>query len=161
MNRLTLLRHAKSSWDSPELTDIQRPLNPRGRRDAPLMASVCAERLPPPQLVLLSPALRTRETVDYLLENWKDASPRILILDDLYLADLHDWRGILTERSGDADHITACGHQPGISRLAEWLCGDFHAEVPTAAVISLLLTEGRIEAGAAELDFFGCPRDYR
>ena len=125
------------------------------------MGAVCAERFPPPDLVLLSPVLRTRQTMDYVLENWPAASPRILVLDDLYLASLHDWRGILEERTGDADHVLACGHQPGIGSLAVWFRADFHGEVPTAAVISFLLTGGAVKKNTAQIDFFARPRDCR
>ncbi|MEZ4485136.1 MAG: histidine phosphatase family protein [Syntrophotaleaceae bacterium] len=64
MKRLTLLRHAKSSWHDPDLNDFARPLNKRGLHDAPLMGQRLANRNFQPDWVLASPAVRTRQTIE-------------------------------------------------------------------------------------------------
>ena len=66
MKRLFLLRHAKSSWEDADLTDHDRPLAPRGRRAAKLMAGYREREAIAPSLVLCSSALRTRETLERL-----------------------------------------------------------------------------------------------
>ena len=63
MKTLLLLRHAKSSWDDPSLSDFDRPLAPRGKKDAPLMGKALKERAPSPDLILSSPAARAKATV--------------------------------------------------------------------------------------------------
>ena len=120
MTRLTLLRHAKSSWEHSDLRDIDRPLNSRGRRDATLMGLVCEEQLPPPDFVLVSPALRTRETIEFFFEAWITAKPEIVVENELYLAGQGDWVQVLSENASRADHILACSkpvHCPGQIRL--------------------------------------------
>ena len=62
MKTLFILRHAKSSWDNSALTDFERPLNERGRRDAPRMGRLMRERALRPDVILCSPAERTRQT---------------------------------------------------------------------------------------------------
>ncbi len=161
MTRLTLLRHAKSSWDHSNLHDIERPLNARGRRDATLMGLVCGERLPPPDLVLVSPALRTRETVELFFGAWITAKPEFNLEEGLYLAGRRDWMHVLSEAASDADHILACSHQPGVGEFAGWLCRDFDGEVPTATVISIVLDSGRLKRHSGVPDFIGRPKDFR
>ena len=167
MTRLTLLRHAKSSWDHPELTDLQRPLNGRGRRSARLMGAVCAGRFPAPDLIVLSPSVRTRETVRLFLEAWAEADRRagtaeIMVTDDLYLAGRSDWIRIIGDIAGRGDHIIGCGHQPGLGDFISWLDPEFRREVPTAAVISFPTADGLFaaERGCCAADFFGKPRDF-
>ena len=68
MKKLLLLRHAKSSWGAADLTDFERPLNERGRRDAPLVGEFIREQGLRPDLVISSPAQRTRETIALVIE---------------------------------------------------------------------------------------------
>ncbi|HET7928962.1 MAG TPA: histidine phosphatase family protein, partial [Actinomycetota bacterium] len=82
MSRLLLLRHAKSSWDDPSLSDHERPLAPRGHRAAESMAEHLRSSVPHPDLVLCSSALRTRETLDRMSEAFGDAE--VVVDDDLY-----------------------------------------------------------------------------
>jgi phosphohistidine phosphatase len=82
MNRLLLLRHAKSSWDDPSLADHERPLAPRGHRAAESMAEHLRSSVPHPDLVLCSSALRTRETLDRMSKAFGDAE--VVVDDGLY-----------------------------------------------------------------------------
>src|SRR3972149_8202033 len=66
MKTIILVRHAKSSWKNPRLDDFERPLNKRGRRDAPLMGEKLKERQILPDLILSSPAKRARKTADLI-----------------------------------------------------------------------------------------------
>src|SRR5882724_5597277 len=82
--RLVLLRHAKSSWADSEVDDHQRPLNVRGRHAARLLAGHFAGQTPP-DLILCSSALRTRQTLESIAAALAHP-PRISIEDGLYLA---------------------------------------------------------------------------
>src|ERR1700739_1274774 len=84
MHQLLLLRHAKSSWDEPKLADRDRPLNKRGRNAAAAMREAMRNLGLAPDVVLLSPARRTRETLA-ALEPWDD-TPVVEPLEQLYLA---------------------------------------------------------------------------
>ena len=65
MKKIFLIRHAKSSWGEHGLKDIERPLNERGRRDAPMMAKFASKKWEPPGLVMISPAQRAVETAHF------------------------------------------------------------------------------------------------
>ena len=117
MRTLYLLRHAKSDRGNPELSDIERPLAPRGRRDAPTMADYMRERDYRPHLILCSPATRTRETLALLRPV---LGPDIPAEYDrkLYLGS----PDLLLQRLRDVDETVASvlliGHNPGLERLA-------------------------------------------
>src|SRR6516225_3794435 len=84
MRQLLLLRHAKSSWDNPKLPDHARPLDPRGREAAAAMRRAMRELGLAPDVVLVSSARRTLQTLE-ALEPWDD-TPLIEPMDALYLA---------------------------------------------------------------------------
>lgn len=165
MTRLTLLRHAKSAWDNPENTDEERPLNQRGRRDAPLMGLVCAEKIPRPSLILVSSALRTRETIDLFTEAWAGLNAPVVVDERLYLASLSVWVEVISEHASEESHILGCAHQPGIGNFASWLDEAFRGDIPTASVLSFSVDvtadSEMLERGCGRLDFHGTPRVYR
>jgi len=121
--RLLLMRHAKSSWKSQAATDHERPLNGRGRRAAPRMAAMLAERDWAPRAVLSSDACRTVQT-------WGRMEPLLPALQCLvwspmlYFGDLD---GIITAADAvppDLDSLLMLGHNPTWEQLACWLCGE-------------------------------------
>src|SRR4051794_21636581 len=81
--QLFVLRHAKSSWDDPDVEDFDRPLAPRGQRDAAGMAGQLAAAGPAPELILCSPARRTRETLAAVLVGVEE-SPVVQFVDAMY-----------------------------------------------------------------------------
>ena len=89
--RLILMRHAKSSWTEVGLTDHQRPLNARGRRDAPRMAAALHDLDMAPDLVLSSDSVRTRATWALMEDRFPEAEVRWL--PSLYLASAHELAG--------------------------------------------------------------------
>ena len=141
--RLTLLRHAKSSWSDARLTDFARPLNLRGRRDAPRMGAVAAAKIPVPDRVLASTAVRVRETVELFFGNWPEADPEIIFDKELYLAN----RSTLFQKALEQDvaHVMICAHQPGIGSLAAWLCPGTDSDMSTAELRSIILDSGILD----------------
>jgi phosphohistidine phosphatase len=118
-----LLRHAKSSWTEPGIDDKDRPLNARGQRTAPVIGSYMAREKLVPDLALVSPARRARDT-------WKLASaalktaPKTLIEDQLY--DFGNGGRILDlirSKADTASKILIVGHNPSLERLALRLIG--------------------------------------
>lgn len=123
MNRqLVLLRHAKSSWSHPERADHDRPLNARGRRQAPLVGAWLDEHACRPDLVLCSSARRARETVEALGEaaTWDVA---VRLEQDLYLAEPEGILELVAWLGDTATCLLVVGHNPGLSTLASRLAG--------------------------------------
>ncbi len=117
--RLILTRHAKSDWASAAMGDHDRPLNARGRRQAPLIGEWLAAKGTLPDMVLCSDALRTSQTLDLILGELP-TTPRVLHLAALYLADPDSMLGCLQRADGDT--VMMVGHNPGIATLAHALC---------------------------------------
>jgi phosphohistidine phosphatase len=122
LRQLLLLRHAKSSWDDRNLSDHARPLNVRGRRAAVSMRLAMRDLGLEPDVVLVSSARRTLQTLE-ALEPW-DATPLIEPMDALYLADPDQMFGVLRTVSETARSVLLIGHNPGIHELAVRLIGE-------------------------------------
>ncbi len=120
MNRLTLMRHAKSDWADRSLSDSARPLNNRGRAAAPLIGAFMHENDLTPDLVLCSSSQRTRETLDLLLPHFKPA-PETSISERLYLASPAEILGQIQAADDARTHILMIGHNPGTHMLAQEL----------------------------------------
>jgi phosphohistidine phosphatase len=121
MRQLLLLRHAKSSWDDPRLADHARPLNARGRRAAAAMAGAMRELGLAPEVVLVSSARRTLQTLEALAP--LPDSPIVEPMDSLYLAP---WEKLLDAVHGvpeTARSVLLIGHNPGLHELALALAG--------------------------------------
>ena len=126
MRQLLLLRHAKSSWDDPKLPDRDRPLNARGRRAAAAMRTAMRD------LVLVSPARRTLETLE-ALEPW-DETPLIETLESLYLGSASQLLSVLHGVGEVVRSVLVIGHNPGLHELAQMLAGaPQNAPAPDAA----------------------------
>ncbi len=121
MGQLLLLRHAKSSWDDPDLPDHARPLNLRGHQAARAMAKEMRRLGLMPDVVMVSSARRTLQTLA-ALEPW-DTPPRIEPMDTLYLADAEDMLDILRASPAGARCVLLVGHNPGLHNLAMMLAG--------------------------------------
>ena len=121
MRQLLLMRHAKSSWDDPHLSDHARPLNLRGRQAAVAMARAMRNFGLAPDVVLVSSARRTLQTLE-ALEPW-DETPLIEPLDALYLAPAADLLEVLCRAAPAARCLLLLGHNPGLHDLAMLLAG--------------------------------------
>jgi phosphohistidine phosphatase len=121
LRQLLLLRHAKSSWDDPKLSDHARPLNARGRQAAVAMRAAMRELGLAPDAVLVSSARRTLQTVEALAP-WDDM-PLIEPMDALYLAGTSQLLEVLRGVAETARSVMVVGHNPGLHDLALSLVG--------------------------------------
>ena len=121
MRQLLLMRHAKSSWDDPRLSDHARPLNARGRQAAVAMRRVMRELRLAPEVVLVSSARRTLQTLE-ALEPWETA-PAVAPMDALYLASPDAMFDVLREVAEPTRCVLLLGHNPGMHDLALKLLG--------------------------------------
>lgn len=135
--RLILMRHAKSSWKEPGQEDHARPLNQRGRRDAPRVAERLVELGWTPDVVLLSDAERTRETWT-LMRPLFQPLPRVDERSDLYLAGLERIRAALVGVNPGVGTVLVLGHNPGWEDAASELLG----EPITMTTANAVLLEG-------------------
>ena len=122
MKLLYLLRHAKSSWDDPDLDDFDRPLNKRGRKAAKAMAVHFRDAGIAPETVLCSPAKRTRDTLKHLAPALNDAP--VQFDRRIYEASYQTLLLCLADLPSDVNSVLLIGHNPGLERLALYLMSD-------------------------------------
>lgn len=169
MLTLYLLRHAKSSWDQPSLTDFDRPLAPRGREAAPRVARHMRDRKWRPELILCSPAERARQTMDLVLDVL-DYDPEVRMVDGLY--NFGDGTGLLNtiqQIGTECSELMLIGHNPSMENLALKLAGsgasqhmtDMARKYPTAALAVLTFDTDNwadIRPGSGRLTDFVRPK---
>lgn len=165
MKRITFIRHAKSSWDQPNLKDFDRPLNDRGTYDAPLMAKEFRKRDIPFDLIISSPSKRTMQTlelmcpyIDYDLEDilWErafyHASPKTMLMMIQPLPEV-------------VEHVCIVGHNPGITEIVNMLQRDNLIEnVPTCGIVSLIYkgkTWNDLRSETCSLDGYIYPKMFK
>jgi phosphohistidine phosphatase len=119
---LLVLRHAKSSWKHADLADHDRPLNGRGKGDAPRMGRLVAERNLAPGLILSSSAVRARETALAVFDACADEC-ELRLLHELYLASPERAIELLSAHAGAYSRVMLVGHNPGMEELVEMLTG--------------------------------------
>lgn len=167
---LYLLRHAKSSWDTPDLADIDRPLAGRGRRDAEAMAAYLHRQSIVPGLVLCSPARRTRQTLKPL-KRWLSGSS-IVFDDGLYAASADQLLARVQEIDDGVESALLIAHEPAIRELGLLLAGEgdqaartrMEEKFPTGALAALALASDHwssIRPADADLRWFVRPKDIR
>ncbi|MFE5670770.1 SixA phosphatase family protein [Agromyces sp. NPDC056523] len=133
MKTLVLVRHAKSAWGDPTLADHDRPLNDRGRHDAPEMGRRLRERGIAPDAILSSTAVRARSTAEAIAEEL-GAADGVLALDErLYGSSPETILSVVAEVDDELTTVLVVAHDPGMSDLANRLSGDIE-HMPTCGV---------------------------
>ena len=137
MKILTLIRHAKSSWKYPGLDDLDRPLNRRGNRDAPMMGDLLAARDCRPDKIFTSPALRALRTAEAIAAGIDYPQQRIVLDPRLYHADTDDWMDVVHSMAESLGWVACVGHNPGLTDLANYLGRQRYENVPTCGVVEI------------------------
>lgn len=161
MKTLTLLRHAKSSWDDPTLGDFDRPLNPRGRRDAPEMGRRLKARGDAPDLIISSPAKRALATARMVAREIGIPEDRIVEEPALYHADARRIMSIVRSLESMAGHLMLVGHNPGFNDFANSLAETKIDNLPTAAIFQVefdIDDWSKVAAGQGRLVRFDYPK---
>ncbi|MCB9726972.1 MAG: histidine phosphatase family protein [Deltaproteobacteria bacterium] len=120
--RLIVMRHAKSAWGTDATSDHERPLNGRGRHDAPLIGQELAELEWEPDAVWASDSTRTRETWELMSEAFADP-PEVTLTRELYLGDLDAIRDVAAGWSPELHTVLVLGHNPGWEQAVGELTG--------------------------------------
>jgi len=139
MKKLTLLRHAKSSWAEADQQDFDRPLNKRGLHDAPMMSQRLLKRNCTPDFILCSSANRTQQTARFFLESHALQSQAISFDDALYLASAGTLLEHVEKASDDVEHLMIIAHNPGLETLGKQLHPSAPSALATCAVLHFAL----------------------
>lgn len=159
--KLTLIRHAKSSWDDSRMKDRDRPLNDRGERDAPAMGQRLRSRGARPTLILSSPAVRARRTAQIIAREIGYPQEFLQREEELYLASPDQIIEVLSRQESSFRDVIVCGHNPGLTELANRLTGAGIDNVPTTGVVVIGLELQRwadLDGAHGELLQFDYPR---
>jgi phosphohistidine phosphatase len=160
---LHIVRHGKSSWDFEDISDIDRPLSPRGINNAYLMAKKLSERKVVPDLFLTSPANRALYTSIIFARVLKLPYEKIIIEDNIYMGYNEDLIDLIRGQEATLSHILIFGHNPAFTSLANHLMDHYLDNIPTSGVVSLSYKiDSWEEIGKVkpEKDFFDYPKRY-
>ncbi len=124
MKNLLLMRHAKSSWNDPSLPDHQRPLNKRGKRDAPRMGRHLRAQGLALDALLCSTAVRARETAQGFLQEYP-FDGEVSYIEDLYQAGPGTILALLQRLPQEVETVLLIGHNPGLDEFLETACDEY------------------------------------
>lgn len=142
---LYLVRHAKSSWDHPNLSDRDRPLNKRGEQDAPYMAKRLVERPVLPQYIISSPAVRAQSTAEVFARELDITGSSFIINESIYGAGTGQLIGIIRQVENDIDCVMLVGHNPDMTWLVNELTGADIENIPTCGVAAINISSSSWE----------------
>ena len=162
MKTLYLVRHAKSSWKYPDLDDFERPLNHRGKKDAPIMGHWLRSKKIIPDLIISSPALRASMTARIISETLSYPTERIKYKDQIYESSLASFFKIIGKTEESVKSLMLVGHNPGITSLANTLSDIYVDNIPTCGIYALNLKIAKwadIADKCGVLKFFKFPKN--
>lgn len=137
MKTVYLIRHAKSSWKDMSLRDIDRPLNKRGKRDAPFMGQLLKRQEVQPDILLSSPANRAFTTACHFAKAFGMEKAAIQVEERIYEAWTKDILAIIQEQSSDRQTLFLFGHNPTFTSVANLFTTDYIDNVPTCGIVKI------------------------
>lgn len=161
MKTLIVVRHAKSSWDDPSLSDFKRPLNERGERDAPRMAKVLKEKELTIDAVLSSPAVRALTTCEEFVDILGIPRRNIQLVKELYHAGDEMILSVVKGINDNTDVAMLFGHNPGLTDFVNGLLEEEIENVPTTGIVGCKLKVDKwsdVRWGCGDMKFFEWPK---
>ena len=160
---IILYRHAKSDWDAGFSRDIERPLAPRGEAAARIMGQELARAGEVPQMILCSPATRTRQTLQLSMEAgaWNS---EVAYDKRLYGTDVQHMLALISRFDESVQHYMLVGHQPVWQALAETMIGGGALKFPTAAMARIVFemeSWHAVQATQGELKWLVVPSFFK
>lgn len=137
MKTVLLIRHAKSSWDDPLMVDFDRPLNERGKKDAPIMARRLKDKRIFIDAFISSPAKRAKKTAKLFAEVFKYNENKLIYKSELYHADAEVFYNVLETVDNENNSIAVFSHNPGITYFVNELTEVKVDDMPTCAVFAI------------------------
>ena len=162
MKSILLIRHAKSSWEDFSLPDIDRPLNNRGKHDAPEMAERLLEKKIEVDAFISSPAKRARKTAGICSKAFGNKKKDVEVNDDLYEAGQQDFEKVVASIPNDLDVVAIFSHNPGITEYANTLTTTRIDNIPTTGIFAVQADTDDWESFATaskQLLFFDYPKN--
>ncbi len=163
MKTLYIIRHAKSSWSDPSLNDFDRPLNQRGKRDAPFMAKLLGEQGLTPDIIISSPANRAITTAREMAKGTGYPVENIVENPKLYHASANNILEVVQDID-DAHNIAfVVGHNPGMTYLANDLTDIYIDNIPTTGICAVKFevnSWANAEPVSASLISFDYPKNH-
>lgn len=165
MKRLTLIRHAKSSWGDKNYNDFDRPLKEQGRKDAESIAINVLKEFTAPDAIFVSKAVRTTETVKILLENLSFPKEILHFREDLYTFEWHNLLTFIRNIDNSLESVFLVGHNPALTELINYLSFEKKLlNLPTSGVCSLILEIDSWEEArpdCAQMLLYHYPKEFR
>ena len=162
MKSIFFIRHAKSSWEDASLSDIERPLNKRGLRDAPFMAKLLKGKSVVPDRIVTSPANRAFSTATYFAKELDIPESSMLVRKEIYHAYPEDVLAIIRTLDNTEHTILMFGHNPCFTSIANRFSNDYIPNVPTCGIVqvSAEVTEWTDFQEYGDLKAFYFPKQY-
>lgn len=160
--KLLIIRHAKSDWADINLSDFDRPLNKRGKKNAPEMAKRLVKRGLFPKQLVSSPALRAMTTAEYFAKELGIKKSEILKDPEIYEALTQSLLDTINHLDDRSDLTALFGHNPGITQLVNDLCNSNIYNIPTCGMALIRFPFDHwemVSRGTGELIFFDYPRN--
>ncbi|HEV8285465.1 MAG TPA: histidine phosphatase family protein [Chitinophagaceae bacterium] len=137
MKHILLVRHAKSSWDDPSLSDFDRPLNERGKKDAPSMAKKLKNRKIKVDAFVTSPAKRAKQTSKHFANEFDFKKKNIVPEPKLYEAGEENFYEVIENLKNKWDSVVIVSHNPGITSFANSLTEIKIDDMPTSSIFAI------------------------
>ncbi len=139
MKSLLIIRHAKSSWDQSILNDFERPLNERGKRDAPEMAKRLVSKNINIDLFIASPAKRAKKTAELFIREFSRNENEILLIPGLYHAPVQTFVEVISGVEDSCSSIAVFSHNPGITAFVNTLTPVQIDNMPTCGIFGVTI----------------------
>jgi phosphohistidine phosphatase len=164
MKQLYLVRHAKSSWKNPELADMERPLNKRGKRDAPFMGKRLSRHNVQPDLIISSPAKRALSTAKSIAQEIGYPRKRIVANESVYMASVQTLLKTIQDIDESHSRAILLGHNPGLTELAVRLSQHQVDNIPTCGIFCIDFNVDswkEVSEGTGTFAFFDYPKKHQ
>jgi len=162
MKTLYLARHAKSYWKDQSIPDFDRPLNSRGKRDAPFMGEVLKDKKVRPDLIISSPAKRTKKTAIEIASKIGYSEKKILYNEELYEASSNTIIKVLNKIDEKYKSVMIFAHNPGLTLLNNHISNNYIENIPTCGIVALQLDKkwNELSKNTCKFLYFEYPKLY-
>lgn len=163
MKNLYLIKHAKSDWNTPDISDVEREVTKKGLKDINTIGSYLSLRNTTPDIILSSCALRAAQTCDLLSEKIAFDGPKHY-LEELYLTSPDVIREIIMIQESHIDSMFIIGHNPQLTELANILSDEHISKLPSLGVVAIefdIDEWSELAQSKGEIDFFIYPKQFK